>query len=404
MRISPLAVLALFACAAPQNSTGARPVLPEPLPDASLATASLERGVALFRHVGEETSGNLLLSPVSLSGALAPAMEASRGATRSGMEQALGLPADGAMERSGALRQTLTAKRDGATVAIANALWLAPEFRPDPAFVSRARTLLGSEVATLEFERDADGAAKRINDWAAANTNGKIPNVINPPFLGTRLVITNAVYMLADWAEPFRASDTRDAPFATLKGPVPARLMHREGSYKMVEAQGAQWIDLPYRDGRLSMTVVLPKTRGGLPALERALAPRQMVRTLAALDAAAPKGVELFLPRVQFSSKRELNEPLKALGMREAFSGRADFGGFGHGEPLHISKVLQNGFLKVDEKGTEAAAVTTVEIVVTGARGSKLPVFRADHPFLYLIRDHQTGALLFIGRVADPRG
>lgn len=368
------------------------------------ASASLDRGVALFREVGRKSAGNLLLSPVSLSGALAPAMEAARGPTRSGMEQALGLPAEDAMTKAGALQKALTAGREGATVTIANALWLAPEFRPDPAFVARAKTLLGSEVSTLEFERDPEGAARRINDWAAANTAGKIRNVISPPFLGTRLVITNAVYMLADWAEPFRASDSRDEPFYTASGAVSARLMRRAGGYRMVEAEGAQWIDLPYRDGRLSMTVVLPKERNGLSALERSLTPVRAAQHLRLLDSAEPREVELFLPQVEFSSRSLLNEPLKALGMGEAFSERADFTGFGHGEPLRISKVLQNGFLRVDEKGTEAAAITTVEIVVTGARASSLPVFRADHPFLYLIRDRQTGALLFIGRVANPRG
>ncbi|WP_310467969.1 serpin family protein [Sphingomonas sp.] len=366
----------------------------------TIGQSTFASGVALYREVAAEESGNLALSPVSLTGALAPVAAGARGETRAAIGRAMGFGAGDVLAPTGAMLRSLAEKRAGGRVDIANALWLAHDLTPNPEFVAAARSELDAEVATLDFRQGA-AAARRINAWAKANTEGRVPHVIDPPFDATRLVITNAVYLLADWADQFDATATRAADFFAPGKTVQAPLMHRIGDYRMVDDGDAQILDLPYADGRMSLSLVLPRKRDGLAALERRLSGDDLARRLAALDSAPLRPVEVRIPKAEFSGSFSLNGPLMAMGMGIAFTDQADLSGIAN-EPLAISRVLQSTFLKLDEKGTEAAAVTAVDIMVTGAMSFEGPQFRADHPFLFVLRDRPTGALLFIGRVADP--
>ncbi len=392
--------IALLALMVGGCATSSSPPLVAAVAVHAAGQASMASGVALFRAVAADEAGNIALSPVSLTGAMAPVAAGARGETRLAIDRAMSFGGGDVLAPTGAMLRSLAQKRPGGRVDIANALWLADDLTPNPEFVAAAKRELGADVARVDFRAGA-AAAKRINDWARDNTEGRVPHIIDPPFDQTRLVITNAVYLLADWAEAFDAKDTASEDFFAPGKTIQAPLMKRIGSYRMIEDGDAQILDLPYRDGRMSLSVILPIRRGGLASIERKLASDGLARQLAALDAAPMRMVEVRIPKAEFSGKFNLNRPLQSMGMGIAFTERADLTGIAN-ESLAISRVLQNTFLKIDEKGTEAAAVTAIDIVATGMMIHEGPTFRADHPFLFVLRDKPTGALLFIGRIADP--
>lgn len=218
----------------------------------------------------------------------------------------------------------------------------------------------------------------------------------------TRLIVTNAVYFLGDWAVPFNGSNTSDQPFYMLGGETrPVPLMFQKSRFRYLETNDFQAIDLPYKNERLSMTVLLPKQRGALRSLEGQLTDARLVEWLQRLDASDPQTVRLHLPKLQMAVDYDLGQPLMAMGMGLAFNQQADLSGIASAD-LRIAKVIHKTFLRIDEKGTEAAAATGISVEVTSAPIVQPPTFRADHPFVVVIRDHQTGAILFLGRVENP--
>ncbi len=179
-------------------------------------------------------------------------------------------------------------------------------------------------------------------------------------------------------------------------------LMHRStGHYRFFETDDFQAVDLPYKDERLSMTVFLPRQRGALAAFEAGLTDERLRTWLARLDAEQPRELRLYLPKLKIEERYNLVPALRDMGMGVAFTPDADLTGIAD-EDLFISQVLHKTFVRIDEKGTEAAAVTAIEIQVTGGRIGEPPTFRADHPFFFLLRDKQSGAILFLGRIVEP--
>jgi len=216
-------------------------------------------------------------------------------------------------------------------------------------------------------------------------------------------VLTNAIYFKGDWQDPFKKEATKDLPFTTTGGKtVDAPLMFRVGRYQYGESDSFQALDMPYAGKRISMTVILPRKPDGLPAVEKELTAAKLAETIKGLRPA--EEVHVHLPRFKVEKDFLLNKPLKALGMKAAFEG-ADFSGMHTGgEQLDISAVLHKAFVDVNEEGTEAAAATGVVIKATAAPPPPKPVyFKADHPFLFLIRDHKTGSVLFLGRLENPK-
>ncbi len=269
-----------------------------------------------------------------------------------------------------------------------------------PAFVRTAREDYGATSENLDFVRAPAAAAARINGWVSGKMGGRIPMLFSPDAFDdkTRLVVTNAVYFLGDWAEPFRRSATQQQPFYLAGGgarQVP--LMSRQGEYRTLWTETFQAIDLPYQDERLSMVVFLPQRRDGLPAFEAGLSPERLAEWLGELDAAQPGKTQLSLPRLEISESYDLGKPLSAMGMGLAFTPyKANFRGIADAD-LYIGKAMYKTFVRMDEKGTEAAAATGLTIQTVSA---PLP-FRADHPFFFLLRDKQSGAILFMGRIGD---
>ena len=375
----------------------------------SEAKANRAFGARLYQQLAKKP-GNVFISPVSIAAAFGPVAIGARAETYMAIGRTLGFRPDPKLlsSRVGGLLRALRTWGDAglAKVSIANALWLTNRHPVKAEFVSTVRSDFDGAAETVDF-LDSPAAAKRINAWVEGETQGKITDLFEEDAFDdkTALVVTNAVHFLGDWAQPFNAIHTRPEPFFLADGKqrqVP--MMSGEKGVKYFEDGQLQMIDLPYKGDALSMVVVLPKARGGLPALEAQLGDATLGEWLQKLDTSSPpdfvQGVYVQLPKVQMDNDHNLVDPLKAMGMGIAFDRvRANFRGMSE-EQLFISDVLHKTFLRIDEKGTEAAAATAV---VMGAERSGPELhFRADHPFLVLIRDRRTGAILFLGRISDP--
>lgn len=407
----PLAALALSACATAPAGVPSEPgaIIPDAgeaaAPPASMPADLTGRalGVGLYDQL-RSADDNVVISPVSLMGAFGVVSVGARGETRTAILNSLGLPHGETLnaDLGGMLRALETA--DGSTtLSVANAVWVQQEFALNPAFVQTAGRDYGAQARAVDFQGSPRQAADQINAWVSEETHARIPELISASSINdaTRLIVTNAVYFLGDWAQPFNASNTDEQPFHRAGGATtPIPLMYQRGRFRLLETDQLQAVDLPYEGERLSMTVLLPRERGGLPALEAHLS-TQLQDWLARLDAEQPRSVRLYLPKIETALSYDLIPQLTALGMGVAFTGAADFRGVADA-PLAIGQVVHKTFLRIDEKGTEAAAATGIGVELTSAPVTPPPTFRADHPFLFLIRDRQTGAVLFLGRISRP--
>ena len=408
-RLAPILALAAAACAAGGGEPPGGETAPvaargeestQPVGAASVVEGNRAFGLALYRRLAGEP-GNVFVSPISIAGAFGPVAAGAQGETRAEIARALRFPAGGGAAlhpQLGALLRGLEREQPGATLSIADALWVQRGFALKAPFLAVARNDYDATVEELDFAA-SDAAARRINQWSSMETRGRIPTLVSPAILAgpTRLVVTNAVYLLADWSDPFPLRATTSQPFHLEGGGVrPVPLMHRIGDYRLLGGDGFAAIDLPYRDERLSMTVFIPHAGRTLASFEAQLREPELTQWLERLDAAEPQLTDLFLPRLEIEEEYDLVPTLGALGISRAFGDGADFGGISD-SGLRISDVVHKTFVRIDEKGTEAAAATAVVM-----QESSRPEFRVDRPFFFLIRDKASGAILFLGRIADP--
>jgi serpin B len=351
------------------------------------------------------TDKNVFFSPYSILSALAMTSEGARGQTAQEMEQALHLPLGDKARRESfvALYRQINANHEGYTLSAANALWVQKQFTLLPSYSGTVQTYYGGAARDLDFAADSEGARRTINQWVENQTRNKIQGLIQPGNLraDTRLVLTNAIYFKASWQVPFDKKETVQQPFSTGEGKtVPVKMMSHSASdsrFRYAEDAEVQVLELPYQNGEASALVFLPKTGHDLKAIENRLSPSFLAEWSKRLSL---QQVRVFLPRFKMLESSILNQPLKEMGIKTAFETKADFSGITGQRNLWIGLVLHKAFADVNEEGTEAAAATTV--VMTGmAMLAKVAVFRADHPFLFLIRE-KSGALLFMGKLADP--
>jgi serpin B len=295
------------------------------------------------------------------------------------------------------------------TFRIANRLFGERSYRFEPSYLEATKAAFGAALEPLDFRGAFEPARGVINGWVEAQTEKRILNLVPPGGLtaDTRLVLVNAIYFLGDWAQPFTKEATRPAPFhlsSSAKTDVPT--MHQTESFGWMRGEGFQALELPYREGAFSMLVLLPDAVDGLATLENELSAESLARIVGAL---ARTRVALALPKFEVNPAASipLSRLLQGLGMERAFDReRADFTGIANPpdprERLFIGEAFHKAFVKTDEKGTEAAAATAVAMARASAiQGQPVP-FKADHPFLFLIRDRASGLVLFMGRVADP--
>jgi serpin B len=377
----------------------------------SLVEGNTAFALDLYARLGG-APGNLFFSPYSISTCLAMTYAGARGDTETQMSQALHFSKNQKQLHSafGQLQQQLNdaAKQKGIQLDIANALW-AQQGEPFlPAFLKIATDDYQANVKQADFKTGAEAAAREINRWVAKKTRDKIQNILSPDSLNeaTRLVLANAIYFKGLWQSPYEKSATSTQPFhLSSKSQADAPLMHHVEEVRYTGNDDFQAVELPYIGDQLSMVILLPRQIDALGQLEKQLSPAFLARLL---DHMKLQQVEIFLPRFKLDSGFGLNDILAKMGMPNAFGPRADFSGLnGRTQDLLISDVFHKAWVEVTEKGTEAAAATVIGMESASLRESRPPpppVFRADHPFFFLIRETRSGSLLFVGRLADPRG
>lgn len=410
--ISILACMVVFSL----SSSGATPERNvEPQEEATnadafaFAKANNAFAIDMYKALSAQ-DGNLIFSPFSLSAALAMVHEGARGETASQMETVLHLQPEMHTGNGFALlRHVMLNDSDRLYVLnIANALWYENNFTLDAAFESTLASLYGAHFTGVDFAGAPEEARAAINQWAKEQCADKVGELVPPGAIGpiTRIVLANALHFNARWNQAFKEADTKDAPFYPISAKrVDVPTMTQELLIaRYFENDEVQVLLVPYKYEAMYMAIVLPKLLDGLAALENSLTSESL---LAWIQNAAPQKAELHLPRWKSNSAFEFSKTLSILGMPLAFDGqRADLSGIAGNEDLFVSAVLQNASIDVEEKGTEAAAATAA--VLKSISKTVVPptgpvVFRADHPFLYMILYNcAEKPILFMGRIANP--
>lgn len=377
---------------------------------ANVATANNKFGFRLFEEISRKDANvNVCVSPTSIALALAMTYNGANGTTKTGMAHALALNEMGLEELnqgSQALLHSLSPPSPkpipdnktgnaAAQLAIANSLWLKREDSLLPDFVQRAQRYYNAQMGRL------DGAPQNINGWVSQHTQGKITQIVSAQDVTqVAAVLVNAVYFKGQWDTAFDKTQTTDKPFHRAGGgTTPCKMMAQNGTYHYYTDDMFQMIALPYQGRRLEMMILLPSTDRKLDDLLPRLTPEHWQQWT---EKMTMHGGRVEIPRFRAEYGVELREALSTLGMAEAFEPHADFSAMSR-EPLFISKALHKTFVNVDEQGTEAAAATAVIMRPRSAR-RPVPPFQMimDRPFLYAIRDRNTGVLLFLGTLAHP--
>ena len=410
MRLSGLlALVVLAACNDPNAPSGSAPritALTRALSSGEQAVigASNAFGFGLLRELDKtRADSNIFMSPLSASMALGMTMNGAAGQTFEEMRGALAFGTQPAAEINASYRSLIDMLRGlDATVdfRIANSIWYRNGFPFEQAFLDESRQYFDAKVAGLDFA--SASAVPTINDWVKQSTSGNIDKIVDGPIdADVVMYLINAIYFNGSWTTRFDKSQTRTEPFNSIGGATaPIAMMRRTDTIRVAETADAQVVDLPYGGGAYAMTILLPKQGKSM---------REVVATLtadswqSAVAGTSTRQVELQMPKFTLRWEALLNDPLQALGMRQAFEGgAADFTRMSRpaGNRLYISKVKQKSFVDVHEEGTEAAAVTSVEIRVTCACGPQ--VIRIDRPFIFAIRERLSGTILFLGKIVRP--
>jgi serine protease inhibitor len=398
--IAPIAALLLMAGCSSMTEPDKIPTRPLTKAETDIVDASSEFGYNLLRQVNlEDRDKNVFISPLSVSMALGMTMNGASGATLDSMRQTLafaGLTEHEINSSYHTLMNLLRGIDPSIKFQIANSIWAREGFMVERPFADTNKYYFDAEVRSLDFS-DAS-AGPTINNWVKTNTNGKIPKIVPEPVpTDVVMYLINAIYFKGSWRQKFDPKGTQEQPFTLADGSkkqVP--LMHAKGTYGLYQNNEMQLIDLPYGDSLFSMTVLLPKAETDINTFVAGLTDSKVQSWIDGMHAASE--TELLLPKFTLEYEKTLNEMLKAMGMSIAFSSAADFSRINSGGGLEISEVKHKTFVEVNEEGTEAAAATSVGIIRTSV---PTPI-RVDRPFVFLIRERTSGAVLFIGKILDP--
>jgi len=359
----------------------------------------------LYGRLAGEQDGNLFFSPYSVSTALAMTYAGARGNTEAEMADTLHftLSQDRLHPAFGSIISDLNdSQREGYQLNVANRLWGQQGYGFLAEYLDVTRQHYGAELAQLDFIGETEQSRLTINHWVEEQTQQKITNLIPSGALSpwTRLVLTNAIYFKGDWKYQFAPELTQGASFQAAPGEqLSVQMMHQQRRLNYAALPTFQMLEMPYTGEDLSMLALLPNEPDGLAELESWLTAERLDQSIDQLFAST---VSVFLPKFEMTSQFGLTPVLASMGMPEAFNaGAADFSGMSGERDLFISSVIHKAFVEVNEEGTEAAAATGVVVGTTSV--PPLPeLFRADHPFLFLIRDNRTESILFLGRVTHP--
>ena len=422
MIFTALAVIstALAACARPASTPAEASVLKSDKPRITSPASPEEDLDALVRDNGAFTfdlyrqlkteDGNIFYSPYSISLALAMTYAGARGETEAQMADTLnfGLPQEDLHPAFNSLDMELAGRGEGAEgkddegfrLNIVNAIWGQKDYEFLTAFLDTLAENYGAGLRVLDFINEPEPSRIIINDWVSEQTEGRIEDLIRKGMIDpmTRLVLTNAIYFNAAWASTFDEDATREGTFHLIDGDeVTVPMMSQTNAFGYAEGDGYRLVELPYDGNELSMVILLPDS-GDFGTLESGL---EFGKINEAVDDIQYQEVALTMPKFDIESSFDLKETLANMGMPVAFSAEADFSGMNGKQNLYISDVVHKAFVSLDEAGTEAAAATAVIVAETSMPMDPVSV-DVDCPFVFIIRDIETGAILFVGRIMDP--
>lgn len=374
----------------------------------AIAASNNAFGIDLFKAVATP-SKNVALSPASLGTALTMTFAGARGTTATEMQKTLHLQgsAEEVSKRSGQLASELTDGSRQATLKIANRLFGEKTYDLEKPFLESTKAAFKAGLAPMDFKSHGEDARREINGWVEQQTEKRIRDLLPSGSVDpdTRLVLVNAMYFTAPWDHPFTEGLTDDAPFhLTPSKSKKVKMMHEIADLQAMEGDGVKMVEMRYRGDALSMFVVLPDEKSSLEAVEKSLTAEKLQGWI---DAVKGRSVKISLPRFTIDPAESfaLKEPLEKLGMKSAFTDKADFTGIAKpkskAEELKLAQVFHKAFVRVDEKGTEAAAASAVDVAAKGAAPIPLEI-SFDRPFLFFVRDNASGLVLFMGHVADP--
>ena len=355
-------------------------------------TEGSQKGFALsfFKNVvaTSDPSENILVSPYSAGVALSMVAEGAEGQTRTEFDEAL----------NGSLFKAVDlGNNDTVTVKSANSVWITDNFSVRNRFVGLLEKDFGAEVVNLNFADPA--TVKAINNWCSENTEGKITEIVDRLSPSMVMMLINALYFNAPWADAFLESNTHDGVFHTASGDIQVPMMAKTDRMNYAEYQGAQMVELPYEGERYAMYVVLPPKGLSLDKMISYVNENLYEQAMSMMTA---QKVRLTLPKLKIETEMVLNKTLQHMGVKTAFTSAANFKGIAEMGPLVLDQVKQKCYIDVSEKGTEAAAVTSIGVRLTSARPETLVTMNVDRPYVFFIADRTNGNILFAGRVVRP--
>ena len=348
---------------------------------------------------------NICISPISIGMALGMCYNGAQGSTSTELQQLL-IKNRNINDLNTKVKTYLDLLSDTSgkvTFEISNSIWIREGYPIEEDFINTNMKYYNAKVENLDFS--IHSSVQIINNWVAKSTHNKIQNIVRPPLSPeTIMLIINAIYFQGDWSKKFKPDNTKKDIFYTFdSSEVECQMMQQKGKFKYLENNLCRIIDLPYCRGKFSMTILLPLKGVELDSLIKSISIDDWNKWLAGLES---KEIRLYLPKFKMEYKSKLNQLLIDMGIPSAFDpDRSDFSGINTelGDKIYIDEVLHKTYLKVDEKGTEAAAVTSARMSVTSAYPPTKPItMRIDHPFIYAIRDRDNGNLIFIGKVEKP--
>lgn len=354
-------------------------------------TEGSQKGFALsfFKHVNaaEKPGENIVVSPYSAGVALSMVAEGAQGQTRVEFDNAL----------NGCLFKAVDlGSNDTVTVKSANSVWVDDDFSIRNRYVGLLEEYFDAQVVNLSFSDPA--TVKAINNWCSENTEGKISEIVDRLNPGMVMMLVNALYFNASWVDAFPVENTRAEVFHANSGDVKVPMMSRTGRMNYLEYEGSQVVELPYEGERYSMYVVLPASSMGV---DKMISYVNETTYGQAVNMMAPAKVSLTMPKFKLETSLILNKTLQNMGVKSAFTSAADFKGIAEMGPLVLDQVKQKCYIDVSEKGTEAAAVTSIGVRLTSARPEKVATMVVDRPFLFFISDRMNGNILFAGKIVN---
>jgi serpin B len=361
--------------------------------------------VGLYSQLSKK-DGNVFFSPFSISASLGMTSSGARGDTLKEMEKALALPPQKLLHPAmGHLLRELSGKGGARDyeLTVANTLFGQQGYRFKKDFTDLLERHYDAGMQFVDFKKNTEPARVAINAWAQKQTKDRVKDLVQPGVVDnmTKLVLVNAIYFKGVWKQQFDKKNTLPHDFHLDGGKkVKAPLMYKGAKFPLVQGREADLLELPYKGDEVRMVVILPKKQDGLADLEKNLTAEKLTGWMDRLGAA--RKVMVWLPKFKFELATGLKEPLQAMGMKTAFGIGADLSGMDGTDELYLKDVVHKAFVDVNEKGTEAAAATAAVVATKSAGAPVIPEFKADHPFLFVIRDKKSGAVLFMGRVSDP--